>query len=272
MKRTKKKSLEVALSEAIQNGEVGYAIQPILDARNGSLVAGEALARRRQNGRACIAANDFLPELCRLEWREPYQSLLLEQKLRAAECLRKQSKVDAYFNFVVESLLDDQCWESIQGNAVKNVAFFNNIVIELSEMNLFEHKKAQLDKASARLQELQMLAPRIRFALDDFGSNLSNLNRLRMWNISAIKLDRLLITDIDQDRKAQIMVKNLQKMACDLDILLIAEGVETRAEEEALLDLEIFLQQGFLRAPPMSLDVFNSTNFAKHPQEIIDAR
>ena len=263
MKRTEKKSSEEALGEAIQNGEIGYAIQPILDARNGSLVAGEALARRHQKGRICIAATDFLYELCRLEWREPYQSLLLEQKLRAAECVRNQSKVDVYFNFVVESLLDDQCWESIQGNAVKNAAFFNNIVIELSEMNLFEHEKAQLDKASVRLQELQMLAPRIRFALDDFGSNLSNLNRLRMWNISAIKLDRQLITHIDQDKKAQIMVKNLQKMASDLDILLIAEGVERSAEEQVLLDLDIYLQQGFLRAAPMSLDAFTSTNFAK---------
>lgn len=260
MTQTDKEVSSEALGDAIQNGDVGYAIQPILDARDSSLFAGEALIRWHKKGSASPPV-DFLPQLCHLEWREPYQSLLLEQKLRTAECLRNHAKIDTYFNFVVESLLDDQCWESIQENASKNAISFENVVIELSEMNLFEHEKIQLDRASGRLQELQSLAPGVKFALDDFGSGLSNLNRLRMWDISVLKLDRQLITNVDQDKKGQILLRNLRQMAADLDISLIAEGVETKEEEQVLLDLDIFLQQGFLHAAPLDIETLTSTYF-----------
>lgn len=260
MTQTEKKLSGEALEKAIQNGDIGYAVQPIFDARDSSLFAGEALIRWHKKGSASTPS-DFLPQLCYLEWREPYQSLLLDQKLRTADRLRNHANIDTYFNFVVESLLDDQCWKGVQENVSKNAIAFDNIVIELSEMNLFEHDKIQLDRASGRMQELQSLAPGVKFALDDFGSGLSNLNRLRMWNISVLKLDIQLISSIDQDAKGQILLRNLRQMASDLDILLIAEGVETKEEEEVLLNLGIYLQQGFLRAEPMSIEAFTSTHY-----------
>lgn len=260
MTQTDKKVSGEALEKAIQNGDIGYAIQPIFDARDSSLFAGEALIRWYKKGSAS-PPTDFLPQLCSLEWREPYQSLLLEQKLRTAERLRNHAKIDTYFNFVVEALLDDQCWKTVQEHASKDAIAFDNVVIELSEMNLFEHDKIQLDRASGRLQELQSLAPGVKFALDDFGSGLSNLNRLRMWNISVLKLDIQLISGLDQDTKGQILLRNLRQMASDLDILLVAEGVETKKEEEVLLDMDIYLQQGFLRAAPMSIEAFTSTHY-----------
>lgn len=260
MTQTDKKVSGEALEKAIQNGDIGYAIQPIFDARDSSLFAGEALIRWYKKGGAS-SPTDFLPQLCSLEWREPYQSLLLEQKLRTAERLRNHANIDTYFNFVVESLLDDQCWKTVQEHASKDAIAFDNVVIELSEMNLFEHDKIQLDRASGRLQELQSLAPGVKFALDDFGSGLSNLNRLRMWNISVLKLDIQLISGLDQDTKGQILLRNLRQMASDLDILLVAEGIETKEEEEVLLDMDIYLQQGFLRAAPMSIEAFTSTHY-----------
>ena len=260
MTQTDNKASSEALEKAIQNGDIGYAIQPIFDARDSSLFAGEALIRWHKKESAA-PPSDFLPQLCSLEWREPYQSLLLEQKLQTAERLRNHANIDTYFNFVVESLLDDQCWKGVQENISKNAIAFDNIVIELSEMNLFEHDKIQLDRASDRLQELHSLAPGVKFALDDFGSGLSNLNRLRMWNISVLKLDIQLISGIDQDTKGQILLRNFRQMASDLDILLIAEGVETKEEEEVLLNLGIYLQQGFLRAAPMSIEAFTSTHY-----------
>ena len=271
MKQTEKKASSEALEKAIRNDEIGYAIQPIFDARDSSLFAGEALIRWHKKESAA-PPSDFLPQLCSLEWREPYQSLLLDQKLQTAERLRNHAKVDTYFNFVVESLLDDQCWKGVQENVSKNAIAFDNIVIELSEMNLFEHDRIQLDRASGRLQELQSLAPGVKFALDDFGSGLSNLNRLRMWNISVLKLDIQLISGIDQDKKGQILLRNLRKMASDLDILLVAEGVETKEEEEVLLHMDIYLQQGFLRAAPMSIDAFTSTHYVTTSAGENDAR
>ncbi|GIR70649.1 MAG: hypothetical protein CM15mP74_19000 [Halieaceae bacterium] len=65
----------------------------------------------------------------------------------------------------------------------------------------------------------------------------------------------------DQDPKAQAILRNLRQMAEDLGIELIAEGVETETEEETLLTLGIYSQQGFLRAKPMTQEEFIADHF-----------
>ena len=92
---------------------------------------------------------------------------------------------------------------------------------------------------------------------------MNNLNRLRAWNVAGIKLDRGLVVNIGEDPKAQAIVRNLRQMSSDLNIQLIAEGVETETEEATLLELGVYLHQGFLRGAPMTLDELLSSDFAR---------
>jgi EAL domain-containing protein (putative c-di-GMP-specific phosphodiesterase class I) len=136
-------------------------------------------------------------------------------------------------------------------------------VVELSELNLFEVDERELAKSWDRLQQLQSLAPGLQFALDDFGKGASNFDRLRALNIDAIKLDVSLIRDIDADKKAQKMLQHLNKMTDEMNVSLIAEGVETHKEETALLELGINLQQGFFRGPPVTIDALEASDSLK---------
>ncbi|MBC3345150.1 EAL domain-containing protein [Pseudomonas sp. SWRI196] len=98
-------------------------------------------------------------------------------------------------------------------------------------------------------------------AIDDFGSGYSGLNLLAMFQPHVLKIDMALTRTIDQDPVKQAIVEGIVLVAKRLDITVIAEGIETRGESAALLDLGIDLMQGYLfarpevgRLPPGSFD------------------
>jgi len=171
---------EQMLGEAILDGNIRFAIQPILDARTGELMGGEALSRwYTGNGLIAVPTLQYLPLLKRLEWREPFHSILARQWAETAGLLSNIGGAKSYFNFAIDALLDDDCWANIQQEASDN-SLFDGVVIELSEMSLSEVGEPELAQASARLSQLQSLDPSVSLALDDFGTALSNLNRLRV--------------------------------------------------------------------------------------------
>ena len=254
------------LRRAILDGLVTYKVQPILDARTGRLTAGEILARWQSPdvvGEELLTTGDYLKELCLLEWEEPFQSKLWQQKRTVTTALHSEANSRTYFNFVPEVLLDDHRWTNVRRVVSADSACVSSLVLEVSEMNLFNSNQGMLDRAAERTMQLQTMAPGLQIVLDDFGTGLNNLSRLRYWNVSGIKLDRRLVANIDADPKAQTIARHLQQMSSDLNIQLIAEGVETQHEEATLLELGVFLHQGFLRGAPMALDELLSRDFSR---------
>jgi EAL domain-containing protein (putative c-di-GMP-specific phosphodiesterase class I) len=90
----------------------------------------------------------------------------------------------------------------------------------------------------------------VRFAVDDTGAGFASLRHILELAPSHVKLDRALITRIDRDPARQALVTGLVHFAAGIDAMLIAEGVETTAEREALLRLGVKVGQGFLLGRP----------------------
>lgn len=86
--------------------------------------------------------------------------------------------------------------------------------------------------------------------LDDFGAGHANLAWLAKLSPNAIKIDMSLIRDIDTDRKKQIIVTSLFQLCKELDIDVLAEGIETKAERDCLMNIGISKQQGYYFAKP----------------------
>ncbi|WP_239495752.1 EAL domain-containing protein [Marinomonas primoryensis] len=87
-------------------------------------------------------------------------------------------------------------------------------------------------------------------ATDDFGSGFNGLNQLADLNTDITKIDIVLIRNIDQDKKRQIIVRNLVNLFNELNMMIVAEGVETKAEYHTLQDMGIHLFQGYYFARP----------------------
>lgn len=117
---------------------------------------------------------------------------------------------------------------------------------------MFEVTEAEKITDHAHLKSIFQEYKKHQFltAIDDFGAGYSGLNLLAEWQPDIIKLDMNLIRDIDQSRTKQLIVKSIVDVCQGLGITVISEGVESKPELQFLVDLGIFLFQGYYFARP----------------------
>ena len=221
-------------------------------------MAAELLARWYDDSGALMPINDYLPRLCALEWTAPYCAQLGAQRMQIGQTLWRQFAIPVHFNIVAESLLVPERFDQLSHHLSDNTVPLSALVIEVSEQNLLSADLNVLEATSGRLEVLTASAPGITIALDDFGIALNNLDRLRCWPIDCIKFDRRFIQGLENDTKMRHIVRNMRQLADDLEVMVIAEGIETAEEENALVDLGIRYHQGFFRGEPMPLLEFQA--------------
>jgi EAL domain-containing protein (putative c-di-GMP-specific phosphodiesterase class I) len=90
----------------------------------------------------------------------------------------------------------------------------------------------------------------VHLVVDDLGAGYSNLKRIIDLEPRVVKLDRELIVGIDKSQRQQRLVANVVRLCCDLDATVVAEGIETSSEFDALRDTGVHYGQGFLFARP----------------------
>jgi EAL domain-containing protein (putative c-di-GMP-specific phosphodiesterase class I) len=90
----------------------------------------------------------------------------------------------------------------------------------------------------------------LRIAIDDFGAGFSGIGLLARFQPDVIKLDMEVVRGVDDDARRRVIIANIIRMAAELGLDVVAEGVETEAELSALLELGVTLIQGYYFAKP----------------------
>ena len=121
------------------------------------------------------------------------------------------------------------------------------IVIELSEKAL--HARVNEEVLIEELSQLRAYGYKI--ALDDFGVEASNIQRLQHYPIDIVKLDRSLIMDIETSEKVRKMVGSLAVLLTSLELDVTVEGIETQEQAEILNQLGLTIHQGYLYSKPV---------------------
>ncbi|MGY6553890.1 MAG: EAL domain-containing protein [Wenzhouxiangella sp.] len=214
------------------------AFQPIVDVRDRSTFAHEALVRGPNGEPASAvfaAVNDSnqyrFDQTCRIKAIEMAARLNMPTMLsinfmpnavyQAETCIQATLNAGREFGFPVDQLM----FEITEADKVKDREHLRNI-IEF-------YKRTGMTTA-----------------IDDFGAGYSGLNLLADFVPDVVKLDMALIRNIDHSRTRLAIVKHMLALCHELEVKVIAEGVESRQERDALMDLGIFLFQGFLFARP----------------------
>jgi len=122
------------------------------------------------------------------------------------------------------------------------------LTIEITEGVLMDNVNA----ARVRLEELRTMGVRVH--VDDFGTGYSSLEALHRFPIDALKIDRSFVARLETDPRSRELVSTIIMMAHGLDIDVIAEGIETRAQQQMLMDLGCQRAQGYLFARPLTPD------------------
>ena len=124
----------------------------------------------------------------------------------------------------------------------------NDVWIEVTE-----HQALSMDVATSNLDRLRAMGCTI--ALDDFGSGFSALSVLGTLPLDVVKLDGLFVQNIDRDRATRETVRSVLAILDALNLVAVAEGVETRSQLETLQVLGCDMAQGFyLSMPSQSAD------------------
>jgi EAL domain-containing protein (putative c-di-GMP-specific phosphodiesterase class I) len=119
------------------------------------------------------------------------------------------------------------------------------LCIEVTEASMTQ----DLERSEHVLSGLRSLG--VRIALDDFGTSFASLAHLKRFGVDTIKIDRSLVRGLDSPNADDLLVRSIVSLAAALELEVVAEGIETQAQAEALLRAGCTRAQGYFYAPPM---------------------
>lgn len=126
----------------------------------------------------------------------------------------------------------------------------NLLEFEITERTFFSNYEV-VNKNLLKLKQ-----KKIKIAIDDFGIGYSSLSLLPQLPIDNIKIDKIFVSNLENDKNKRILAKNIIKFCKDLNYDVIAEGVETQKQKEILLELGCDKMQGYLFSVPLPLEKF----------------
>jgi diguanylate cyclase (GGDEF)-like protein len=235
------------LQRAVDEHEFVVDFQPIVDLGSGEALSVEALARWHHPEHGYLAPMKFLETVERSGQLPAFADAVLDQALAAAGTWR-----DAGFDLPVavnvspRSLLDARFPATVLARLERHGTPADRLVLELAETLTI----SQLDVVGRVLAELREAG--IRLALDDFGTGVSPLSVLSHIPVNQLKIDRSFVGSLETSAKAEAVVRSTVDLARNLQLTVIAEGVESEPQRHALWELGCVAGQGHLFARPMS--------------------
>ena len=151
---------------------------------------------------------------------------------------------------------------NISAKQLKHKDFYSSVVSSLessgSPAGMLELEITEscflddLDAVISLIQRIRMLG--VTIYLDDFGTEFSSLNYLRQLPVDFLKIDQSFVQEISIDRQSQAIISFVINLAHELDIEVIAEGVETKEQLSFLINRKVNFIQGYLFYRPMPLE------------------
>lgn len=228
--------------------------QPIVRLGDGGVVGYEALMRWNHPERGVLAPGAFLPVAEAIGIMEALDWQLFEATLRMIPRLLGPGQY-VNLNFSPRHFrspdLDERFLALIDTHGVDPA----QVRIEITEGALLENAE-QIGQVFARLH-----ARGVQVALDDFGTGYSSLSYLHRFNMHTLKVDRSFVGDLDpgEERNSTAVVRAILALSQAQRMEVVAEGIETEQQRQALIDLGCELGQGYLFARPQSLDTIEAS-------------
>lgn len=257
MKRImQEKEISSVFPKALKEMAFCVYYQPKVDMEDNSVCGGEALVRWEKDGEI-IPPAQFIPVLEREGKVSSIDFYVFE---KVCQSIRRWidmgiEPVRISVNFSKLNLYNRNLTNEILAIMNKYGITSDYIEIELTEMSGYEDYEA-LCVFINNMKELG-----IKTSIDDFGTGYSSFNLIKDLNADIIKLDRSFLVNIANEYEGQgktdeIVIKNIVNMVNELDMEVIAEGVETIAQAEFLKKINCLKVQGFLFDKPMPEDEF----------------
>ena len=222
--------------------------QPVQCLQSKRFCSMEALIRLREPDGSLISPAEFVPLAEQTDNISSISWFVLEEVCRILKTTPELDGVSVSINLPMTQLLDKGFVPRFVGIVNQAGIAPRQICIEFTERAILEN----FQQTMSIMQEMSREG--FRFYLDDFGSGYSNFNCLLQLPFQIIKLDACMIHSGVNGEPDYTMVRTLTKLFHDMDLVVIAEGVETEKEVLALAEQGVDRIQGFALARPMPLE------------------
>ncbi|MDP9184098.1 MAG: EAL domain-containing protein, partial [Actinomycetota bacterium] len=243
---TERLSLSTRLRRAVDTQSWILHYQPILDLGDGRMVGVEALIRWREPNGGLVAPGEFIPLAEELGLIEAIGEWVIDEMARQSMLWSEMGlNLDVSFNLSPRQLWSAHLSERVMGKLRLCGVDPRKVTVEITESTAM----AEPDRTQKILAELHSWG--LTLAIDDFGTGYSSLARLQHMPVDILKIDRAFIRDVDKDTGQAGMVRAMIQLAQSLDMVPLAEGIETHGEYVFLRSNGCRLAQGFLFSRPV---------------------
>ncbi|MDW1578482.1 EAL domain-containing protein [Vibrio sp. Vb2880] len=256
----KRQHLEAFLEAQIESGLVDVYFQPIIDVQTGSVVKFEALARFYDENDA-YCTQKMIAIIEDLELIAALDDVVCQAALKHFPRLQEiyGEEVGVTINRSLNTKLDSlqilqRSHDLIKASGVDP----KRVTIELTETAYFE----QDEEHTRALEEVRKEG--IEIAIDDFGTGYSSFSYLEKGQFDLLKIDRKFIKNIHKGSTSYNIVKMVTELAQQMNVKVVAEGVESKQELQVLAEIGVDHMQGFLFSAAVPVDLMDKADSYEH--------
>jgi diguanylate cyclase (GGDEF)-like protein len=235
--------LEADLRRAIAEHEFELHYQPILDLATNQVKSLEALIRWKHPTKGYIGAADFIPFAEETGLIREIGKWVIHRA--CADAGQWSHDLNVAINLSVRQFESMALISHIQNALDQSNLKPSRLTVEITE-NLLLKSNSLTEGIMGLLRQMG-----VRVVMDDFGAGNSSLDYLRIFKFDEIKIDKTFIDNLATDRTLQAIVRGIVNMSREMDIPVVAEGVETQEQRDILNKMQCHRIQGYLIAKPM---------------------
>jgi diguanylate cyclase (GGDEF)-like protein/PAS domain S-box-containing protein len=244
--------LETELRLALERNEFKVFYQPIMDIASNRLIGFESLIRWFHPERGQIMPNDFIPIAEETGLIVPIGEFVLQEACRQTfqwhSRFPQHSNLSISVNLSSKQFLQPDLVERIKEILKETKMNPTLLHLEITESHMMENSQ----QAIVIIKKLRELG--IRLSIDDFGTGYSSLSYLQQLPINYLKIDRSFINLMSSNTENGEIVRTIVMLARNLNLEVIAEGIETEEQAQLLVGLNCSFGQGYLYSKPTDAD------------------
>jgi predicted signal transduction protein with EAL and GGDEF domain len=240
--------IEQELQRALEQGELRLFFQPTVDLSTGAVAAAEALVRWQHPDHGLLAPDGFLRVAEESGLIVPLGAWVVQEACRRLAAWRawpESAALRLSVNLGARELTHPDAVATVLGAVRSSGLDPEALTIEVTESTAM----ADRDTGFRALRDLS--GEGVHVAIDDFGTGYSSLDQLRRMPVDVVKVDRSFVQGMSHDSTARELVAAVVGIGRALNLLVVAEGIETDEQAAALRELGCTHGQGYLYAPPL---------------------
>lgn len=251
--------LENAMQHGFQRSEFWLAYQPRFDLGSGRVTGLEALLRWSNPTLGQIPPDEFVPIAEQSGFIVPLGEWVIDRAIREFAELRGRLDPSARLsiNLSPRQILQPELADRVESALSRHGVPAHQLDLEITETFLVT------DRTQCQAFMKQLANKGVSFSLDDFGTGYSNLSTLEALPLRTLKIDKSFVQRSRRETRTAALVQTIVQLGSNLQMTVVAEGVETADTEQRLTQLGCHEVQGYLRAKPMDKEAL--TDFLARP-------